>query len=288
MRYIEEIFEIIPGNAIWVDSAANSTSANGSFNRPLLTLQEGVDKATASNGDMVLVKAGHTEANTAKIDFDKAGVHVRGLGRGNLRPTLTANGSAYDTIDVTADNCTLENFIFAAPGFDAATADINVAAAGFTCRNCKSIGSQSAKNKVAYITITADGDDCLIEGFRGHTNVVDMVSGIDVAAAARVEIVDCQITGNGTVGYTLACISDSGTALGLQIHHCFLNTLGAAVSVVEFSSNSVGLMWDCSLSGRHNTILTTVTAGSGMDFFENYATANVSKNGLIAPTIIVD
>lgn len=288
MQYIKEIFDVVAGNVIWVDSAASSVAPTGSFNHPLLTVQTAVDKATDSNGDLVLVKAGHAETVTAKIDFDKAGVHVRGMGKGNARPTLTASGSAFDTIDVTAANCTLENFIFAAPEFDEATADINIAAAGFTCRNCKSIGSQSGKNKVAFITITADGDDCLIEGFRGHTNVVEMTSGIDVAAAARVEIADTEITGNGTVAYSLACISDSGTALGLQIHDSHFNTLGAAVSAVEFSSNSVGLMWDCRLSGRHNTILSTVTAGSGMDFFENYATANAGKTGIYAPIIITD
>ena len=110
MSLIQELFEVVTGNVIWVDSAANSTQASGSFNRPLLTVQAGVDKATASNGDLVLVKPGHAETVTAQIDFDKAGVTVRGLGKGNLRPTITTTTNAIDTIDVSAANVTFGEY----------------------------------------------------------------------------------------------------------------------------------------------------------------------------------
>lgn len=288
MRYIQEIFEVIAGNAIWVDSSANSASANGSFNRPLLTVQEGVDKATDSNGDMVLVKAGHTETVTAQIDFDKAGVHVRGLGHGNQRPTITATGSAFDTIDVTAANCTLENFHFGSPGFDDATADINVNAAGFTCRNCSSTGSETGNNKVAYITVTANGDDCLIDGFHGLTDVVAMVDAIDVAAANRVEICNCWLTGDASISSgTGGTISDSGTAVDLLIHHNTMLTQGVAGECITLGA-SLALIWDNRYASGHNTIAEVATIGSAADSFQSYASVNVSKNAALAPVVDVE
>jgi len=287
MSLIQELFDVVTGNVYWVDSAANSTNATGSFNRPLLTIQAGVDKCTASNGDLVLVKPGHAETITSQIDFDKAGVTVRGLGKGNLRPTLTPNG-AIDCIDVSAANMSLENVIFASPGTDAQTADVNVDAAGFTLLNTKHVGSETDNNKVSYVTVTANGDDCLLKGMRANTSVVAMVIGIDVAAATRVEIDDCTITGNASVGYTSGTVADSGTASDLVIHHSTLANIGAAGEGITLGNNSIGAVWKCRISSRHDTIANANSPGTGADSFETYATANVSKNGAIAPVVDAD
>ena len=182
----------------------------------------------------------------------------------------------------------MENIIFAAPGFDAITADVNVDAAGFTCRNCKSTGSANAMNKVSYFTVTANGDDCLIEGFRASNTVVDMVIGIDVAAATRVEIADCKMTGNASFGFTGGAIADSGLANDLLIHGCMLANIGAAGEGVTLGNNSIGMMWNTRSSTRHNTIASAHTMGSGADAFQSFATANVSKNGAIAPVVDAD
>ena len=125
---------------------------------------------------------------------------VIGLGEGNLRPTLTGNG-AIDVIDVSAANMTLANFIFAAPLTDAQTADVNVDAAYFKLIDTKHLGSVATENKVSFVTITASGDNLLVDGMRGFNDVVDMISGIEIAAADSVEIKNSVITSSGTVGY---------------------------------------------------------------------------------------
>jgi len=289
MQYVQEIFDVVAGNVWWVDSAANSVAPDGSFNRPLLTVQAGVDRAVASNGDLVLVKAGHAETITAQIDFDTAGVHVRGLGKGDLRPKLTPN-LAGDCIDVSAANCTLENFSFGAPGTDAQTSDINVDAAGFTCRNCKSLGSDTALNKARFFVLTANADDCLITHFIGHTDVVDMVNAITFAALTRLEVAYCKFGGDldGTIGYSSGTIVDSGTANDVLIHNCQLMNHGAAGECITFGSNSIGILWDNRYTTRHNTIANASSPGTGADSFQSYATANVSKNGAIAPVVDAD
>jgi len=292
MQYVQEIFDVVAGSVFWVDSNANSVAPDGSFNRPLLSVQAGVDRAVASNGDLVLVKAGHAETLTAQIDFDTAGVHVRGLGHGNARPTLSANADI-DTIDVSAANCTLENFIFGAPvstAADGMASDVKVDAAGFTCRNCRSIGSITATNKDTFFALTANADDCLIEGFRGHTDVVSMVNGVTIAALTRLEISDCKFSGDtpGTIGYTGAIIEDSGTANDVLVHDCYMQTQGAAGEAITFGSNSIGILWDNRYSTRHNTIANASSPGTGADSFQSFATANVSKNGAIAPVVDAD
>jgi hypothetical protein len=291
MQYVQEIFDVVAGNVWWVDSAASATAPDGSFNHPLLTVQAGVDRAVASNGDLVLVKAGHAETLTVQIDFDKAGVAVRGLGKGNSRPTLTANADI-DTIDVSAANCTLENFIFAAPGAsaDGMASDVKVDAAGFTCRNCRSIGSDTSVNKDTFFALTANADDCEISGFRGHTDVVDMINGVTIAALTRLEMFDCKFSGDtpGTIGYTGGVIEDSGTANDVLIHNCYMQTQGAAGECITFGSNSIGVVWDNRYSSRHNTLEAAATLGSGCDSFQSFATANVSLNGAIAPVVDAD
>jgi len=80
------------------------------------------------------------------------------------RPVITPN-AAIDAVTMTAARSTFENIIFAAPGTDSQTADVNIAAQYCALLNTYHVGSGSSTNKVSIVTITADGDDCLIDGY---------------------------------------------------------------------------------------------------------------------------
>lgn len=284
MNLAQKLFDIRAGNVIWVDSAANSVAPRGSFNKPYTTLQVAIDKATSANDDLILVKAGHAETLTAQINADKAGVTIRGLGEGLLRPTLTGNGTI-DVIDVSAANVTIENIVFPAPLTDEATADVNVDAAGFTMRDTYHIGSTGSENKVSFVTITANGDNCLIEGMRAYNGVVDMVSGISLAAATRVELNDVRIESSRTIGYSTGTFDDTGAAQDLVVLNSSFMNGKTDVACWTTASNSTGHVAWTYFPGVVAAIAATVVTGSGMAFTQTYCTSNRSKNALLMPVV---
>lgn len=117
------------GKIRWVYSGG-SVHTDGSFNRPYLTIDEGINASAA--GDLLLVKAGHTETLVAAgaITMDVAGVSIIGLGTGNNRPVLTFTPAAASTSNVswTAANCSFENIVCVA-GLDALTKPFSITGA---------------------------------------------------------------------------------------------------------------------------------------------------------------
>lgn len=93
------------------------------------TIDAAIGACTANAGDTIYVLPGHTEAVTAtSIACDVAGVRIVGLGSGSMKPTLTF--SATDSaINVTAANCTWQNFRWTAGVGDVVTAVLHATAA---------------------------------------------------------------------------------------------------------------------------------------------------------------
>jgi len=275
----------IDGNVYWVDSGTGGAGNPGSFTRPLATIQQGIDATTASNNDIVLVAPGHAETITAQIDFNKIGTSVVGLGEGNLRPTITPNG-AIDAVDVSAASMTLANVIFEVPGTDAQTADVNVDAAYFNLINTVHRGSTGTENKISFVTITANGDNLVIDGMRGYNDTVDMVSGISLEGLSdSVEIKNSVVTSSSTLGYSTGVVDDAAACTNVWIHDSVFKNIKAAVAVLTFASNSEGAVSDVYCSGRHTTIASNILTGTGMDFYETYVTEQVTVSGLLIPTI---
>lgn len=77
------------------------------------TIQEAVNAAKASVGDVIYVSEGYAETISAAAGttLNKAGVAVIGLGVGNTRPTITFGTAVTASLDITADNCKFMNFI---------------------------------------------------------------------------------------------------------------------------------------------------------------------------------
>jgi len=266
--------------------AEHSALLTTKYKNVYTTITGAIAASVASRGDVILVDSAYAQTVTAAITVDKIGVSIIGLGNGNLRPTITGNGTI-DAITVTAASVTIENIRFAAPETTAQTADINIAAAGVTIRNTYHIGSQTSKYKVDMITITSAGDDFLIDGVRMYnTVVITNVSGISIeGACARGIIKNCYIAGE----FATAALMDEATATLLHIHHNTFKNVTAAVSCVTFTTgNSTGVMEHCFVSGRHTTIATNLVEGTGMDFHQTYVVEEAAKNGLLEPVVDAD
>jgi len=275
------------GSIFFVDDSGTDAAGNGrNPDNPVATIDYAVGLCTAGAGDVIYVMPGHAESVATSITMDVAGVSIIGLGHGHSRPTLTTT-AATDCITVTAADCRIENIIFAVPGIDAVTADINVAGARCSIVNTVHHGSTTDKNKVDIITITATGHDCLVDGARIYNKTVEVVGGIVLEGAAeRVEIANVMV--QDAIGFTGGSISDEATALMLYVHNSTFSNAKADTVVAEFGNNTTGVMRDCFINGRHTTIQSNVTTGTGMAFYEVYGVEEAAKNGLLMPAVDAD
>jgi len=146
------VLNTYPGDVYWVDSGTGSNSYPGTFRRPFSTIDYAVGRCTASNGDIIMVKPGHTESITGSgtITFDVAGVTVVFMGSGSLRPTITWSTATTARMIVSAADVTLTgSAIFDMTGYDAVAIGIHVSGANF-----KMLGDYTG----AFRVIQADED----------------------------------------------------------------------------------------------------------------------------------
>jgi hypothetical protein len=249
----------------------------------LFTTIAAADAAMVDNTNArALIMPGHTESSAAEISLATVGAEFIGLGKGPLRPTFTTTGTV-NAISLDGNYQTLANVAFAVPGIDTVPADIDVVGAGCQILNTYHHGSTTSKNKVDLITLTATANDTVINGMRAFNDTVALTGGAIKleGACARVEIANCIIL--DAIGYDLGAIYDGATALNLMIHDCTFMNAKAATVVAEFGNNSTGMMKDCFIIGRHTTIASNVTPGTGMNFCNVKAVEEAAKNAISIP-----
>jgi hypothetical protein len=229
-----------------------------------------------------LIMPGHTESSATEISLTTVGAEFIGLGRGPLRPTFTTT-AAVNAISLDGNYQTLANVGFAVPGIDSVPADIDVVGAGCQILNTYHLGSTTGKNKVDIITLTATANDTLISGLRAYNTTVEQTGGVIniEGACSRIEIANCF--NFDSIGMALGAIYDGATALEAFIHDCTFMNAKAATVVVEFGNNTTGVMRDCFVVGRHTTIMSNVTAGTGMNFFNVKGVEEAAKNAISIP-----
>jgi hypothetical protein len=203
-------------NVFFVDSGATNTLDaadqihGNSWDEPFATLNFAISRCTASQGDIILLAPGHTETiqdtgtasgtTTDEVSIDKAGISIIGLGRGSLRPTFTLNGATDAAINILAG-----------------ATDVMVKNIIITLSDLGDV--------VAGLTLSATSDGALIEDVEirdGGTNVLELVTGISIAAACDdVTIRRCRLfTTDGGTG-TLNGILFAGASARSVVEDCY-------------------------------------------------------------------
>ena len=265
---------------IYVDSNTGTDSATRSgedIRSPFATIDYAVNKCVASQGDTILVLPFHAETVTTAITMDTAGVSVIGLRQGNYHPLITV-GAATDGLTITAANCEVGGLDFTL-SIDAVTAHINIAGAKAHVHDCKHVGSITDCNSVNVYTITADGDDCLVEDVLIRNAVVEVVGAILFEGAftngdfRRIKVID-------SIGFTNGALYDAAAATGISIDYCEFQNKKAATAVVDFTNNSVGCMNNVQIHGRHTTIASNLVSGTSMDLSNVKVNEEAAKTGM--------
>lgn len=249
---------------------------------PVATLDKAITLASA--GDTIFLDESYTETLTAVKTVSKAGLKIIGLGDSPTRkPTFTVNAAA-DGFSLEAAGIHLENIRFAAPGTDAATAMINVGAAGCVIRNVDGIGSGASKNFVDCITIAAGADDLLIEGVKlWNTNTaVNSFLSIE-AAVARLRIINFFAFGD----VATAGIIDADTATQMYWKNVVVGVVGTTKPAATLDSNPTGLIENSRFSGTHATLATNAALGNAIRLFDVLVLEETdgSKQGAQIPAV---
>lgn len=163
---------IATGAVIWVDSVNGSDSNNGLEGSPLATLAAAITAATANNGDIIVLKSGHTETLTSAITVNKAGVKIYGIGNGSSAPKFTVNASSIDGLNITANNVEINNLYFPVGTTASNSSRVNVDAANVRIKGCTFMCGQYDLSSVTLtanalypsiesctFTVSADGPD---------------------------------------------------------------------------------------------------------------------------------
>ena len=262
----------------YVDSGSGSDNNDGrdpAF--PLATIDAANNKCTAGQGDVILVQPGHSETLTAEITLDVIGVSVIGVGQGTLRPQIT-QAFAGDAIAIDAANVSVENIYFneatTAPGAGGAAIDINAAFA--IVKGCHfDLGTDDLEA----ITITATGDDCVIEDNVFIVTANGPNAGLEIEAIVeRVTIRGNNFDG-GTDDWDVGGVN-SGVA---QTECVVLDNVCSGGPGIIFSAAATGVI------GRN--LFANGTLGSMLDpgscmCFENYEADAIDQSGRLFPTTV--
>jgi hypothetical protein len=279
-----------PGKVFWVSSSGGSDGNKGTFDRPFGTIDYAVGQCTAGRGDIIAVKAGHTETVTAAggLALDVAGIALVGLGTGSSRPTVNFTTAVGADMNVDAANITIVNFLFTG-GIDALTGPIDVNAADFALLNSewRDVTGQATDVIVA----DANADRLLIDGwYHNGAAAAGGASAIALTGMDNPEIRNFKIVGN----FSTSAIDCRTTAVvDLDIHDGYIWTKNAAdlciKDTITGSTGKIGPSLNFMLTDNAANITESVT-GATFHLFDPIYVCNLAgeKAMLINTTASTD
>jgi hypothetical protein len=247
------------GKAFFVDSAVAASSGQ-SPSEAVATIDAAINLCTANQGDTVYVMPGHTEAVTStSIACDVAGVTFIGLGNGASKPTLTF-GATDSRINVTAANCTWQNFRLTAGVGDVVTAVLHATAAQNSAYLDIEFRASSTFNFINGYTLGAANisDGCRWERNYLRTADAGQLALVVTAAAHN----DLKFYDNYVVHAAAAAgllTAGSADLLGLDVYGNFVQT-----------GQTDGTVGVC--------VITTSTASSGRVVWNDMKTSDATLN----------
>ncbi len=286
-----------PGNVFWVDSGTGSNGNKGTFDRPWATVDYAVGRCTANNGDLVMVKAGHSETFSAAAGWvlDVAGVNFVGLGTGTDRPKIILDTIVSADIDVSAANCGIHNFQFEA-GFADIEKMIHLTAANFTIDSCEFREQVATENWV----LVLDADGTTDEEISGFTLTNNVVIGADTANENIIKIAADVTNLVMEDNYIeLGVLNDDAmieVLTGKDLRSCRiqrnnfyrLNTQGELLINVDTGTANTGVLANNLVACLDVAAVVLIQTTTRIMQFENYVTGVADESGYLNPAAGAD
>ena len=274
---------LISGDEWYVDSSVSASGAATGWGNAVATIDEAINLASANNGDVIHVAAGHSESFTAAdgFDVDVAGITIIGYGSGTDMPMidfLHANAE----IAIGAACVTIHNINFHS-NITGVLIGVSVEIGGdyATISNCRfDVETTTTDEFNTSIDIIAGANNVTVKN-----NFIDMGLGGAIQAvllkgtSAGAKIVDNTIIGD----YSTACVAGSVAASTVVDigNNLLVNGDGANLATepcVELNGNSTGLIYDNYIVCNLATVAASIVAAKCL-LFENYYNEDISGAG---------
>src|SRR3990167_991761 len=295
-----------PGKVFWVGNAAAaklpehksaSDGNQGTFNDPFSTLDYAIGKCTASRGDIIMVKPGHSETYSAADGFalDVAGVAIIGLGVGSLRPKFILDTADTADVNISAANTSLYNVVFEA-GFADIVRAVQVTAANVTLKNVEFQDQATDENFFTPIKATSttdnNADGLWVEGCKWYSPDAAGLEFLEFNAQIKgLTFLDNYVVHEGTTTAVLILGATGKDLLGANIQRNYISTkITAANLFIDSDSTASTGIFAYNFIG-HADVTTTHDMGyTGMGFrlFENRSTSTASLTGFVMPAADTD
>ncbi len=258
------------------------------------TVDAAIGACVADRGDVIHVLEGHTETVTAtSIALDVAGVSVVCYGNGTNQPTFTF-GAAAATITVSAADVKWIGGNFVANFLDVASAFTLTTAADFKLQGGLFQDSSSILNFLSIVTTNttdnaADGLAVLDNYYIGlNTTPLAFVSILGDTERINVSGNHVDSAATNDVGHFITFAAKD--SIGARIENNTLIVVGATdASVGIFLTGSgtsfTGIVRGNMIASLDTTSELIATAGTGLQYFENYYTGNADSSGKLWPVV---
>jgi hypothetical protein len=162
------------------------------------TITAALDAAVTS-GEVIYVAPGHSETLTGAYSIDDAGVSIKGLGEGDLQPTIVLNHVDAQW-DVSVADVLIENIKFESSLADVKIGiDIAAGGDGTHIKDCRFVDDDPGNVEfLIAIKLASGSDDVIVEGSEFFHLGGDADGGVDVTAGVvdNLQIIDCWFKGD--------------------------------------------------------------------------------------------
>ncbi len=300
-----------PGKVFWVDGSSvvpvvgavgGSDGGPGTFQRPFATIDVAIGKCTSGRGDIILVKAGHTEtiSSATALEADVANVAVIGLGSGTARPTLTFDTANTATINVSVANFTFKNILFVGNFLSIASAITVGAAPWCTVEDCEFKDTSAVLGFLSAVTttVTVNADHLHVTNNRIHSIATTrtvapiIILGTMTGLTATHNRVVCSVAHNNVSQFiSHAALVMTDLLVTHNIVHCVnTDTSSGAVLISTAAITGSGMVMHNRIRALDVAAAIIVTAAQikyGM--FDNLYTGEVTQlSGFVLPAIAAD
>lgn len=291
-----------PGKVFWLSNNSTGLLAGqrggsdqnrGDFNSPFSTLAGALAQCVANRGDVIFVKPGHSEtvSSSTALSLSVAGVAVVGLGSGSNRPKWTIDTANTATINVTADNVSMQNCQIIGNFLSIAAAFTVASAKNFTLQDVEIRDTSSVLNflnavKSTGAANTADGLTLINTSWKGlgttsvnafvlSANDIDSLTvkncNVKLArtADAAAIVISAGVLTNADIGDNRVYTAQTATSNGSLIN------VGGTTSNGWVYRNFVQ-----TLTTTSDKLFTTTV---GLSAFENRVTGVVGATGFVIP-----
>jgi len=284
------------GNKYFVHSGTGTNASGYGRNpsAPYATVEYAINNGpTAGQDDVIIVLAGHNEgaADAQIFDLDIAGLHVIGCGEGGNRPIFDYD-HANATIDIGADNCSVEN-VQLRPSVTAVLVaiDLEAGSTGWVLRDIEVLPGEDGVDVDEFakgIDIKAGSGHGLIENYkyRQLAGAAGTVSGISLTGASddvTMRNIDIVMAGAGLVAPI-----NGDTTLSTNIHIENFRLQTDAEPGIELLTGTTGILGPGLVFGDLATVAAAIVADGCALYQCEYIEVAPESGGVIGTPSVND